>query len=71
MISELDQSQDKDTPNALYEFVVVPMGLTNYSPLSFVRTLSGVIKPHQSKVLIYLDDILILGITFEEHFSVV
>ena len=53
--------------NALMEFVVCPMGMAN-SPASFVRAMSTVMKQiDESKALLYIDDALVLGETFEQH----
>ena len=54
------------TTDALYEWVVVPFGLSN-GPPSFVRALSSVLTVPKSVALIYFDDILTLGSTFTIH----
>ena len=54
------------TMDALYEWVVVPFGLCN-GPPSFVRALSSVLKVPRSVALIYFDDVLTLGSSFDVH----
>ena len=54
------------TPDALYEWVVLPFGVCN-GPPSFVRAMSQVLKLPKSEALVYFDDILILGKSFECH----
>lgn len=57
------------THNGLFEFNVMPFGLCN-APATFQRlmnlALSGMLW---SECLVYLDDIIIFGRTFEEHLS--
>ena len=57
------------THDGLFEFNVMPFGLCN-APATFQRlmnvTLSGMLW---SECLVYLDDIIIFGRTFEEHLS--
>ena len=67
-----EESQEKTafaTWNGLYEFKVMPFGLCN-APTTFQRlmekVLSGAVR---EKCLIYLDDILVMGQTFEEHIN--
>ena len=67
-----EESQEKTvfvTWNGLYEFKVMPFGLCN-APATFQRlmekVLSGAVR---EKYLIYLDDILVMGQTFEEHIN--
>ena len=67
-----EESQEKTafvTWNGLYEFKVMPFGLCN-APATFQRlmekVLSGAVR---EKCLIYLDDILVMGQTFEEHIN--
>ena len=63
------ESADKEkaafcTTEGLFQFKVMPFGLCN-APASFQRLiLSGV---QWSQCLVYLDDIIVLGRTFEEH----
>ena len=63
-------SQEKTafvTSSSLYEFTIMPFGLCN-APAIFQRlmenVLSGVVR---EKCSIYLDDILVMGSTFQEH----
>ena len=57
------------THDGLFEFNVMPFGLCN-APATFQRlmnlTLSGMLW---SECLVYLDDIIIFGRTFQEHLS--
>jgi len=55
------------TPLGLYEFKVLPMGLTN-SPAVFQRAMNSMFKDKIDRyVLVYLDDILVFSKTPEEH----
>ena len=55
------------THEGLYEFKVMPFGLTN-APATFQRLMDSVLAGLQWKsCLVYLDDIIICGKTFEEH----
>ena len=54
------------TPTGLFEYLVLLFGLAN-APSSFVRAMTSILKIDRSKALLYLDDVLILGIGFEEH----
>ena len=57
------------THEGLYEFKVMPFGLTN-APATFQRLMDSVLAGLQWKsCLVYLDDIIICGKTFEEHLS--
>ena len=54
------------TPDGLYEFKRMPMGLCN-SPASFQRLMDTVLKSMKwSHLLVYLDDIIVFGTTFDE-----
>lgn len=51
----------------LYQFKVLPFGLSN-APTSFQSLMDRVLKDVLNKfVFVYLDDILVIGRTFEEH----
>ena len=55
------------TPEGLYQFRVMPFGLCN-APASFQRLMDLVLSGLQwSQCLVYLDDIIVLGRSFEEH----
>ena len=54
------------TPNGLYKFRVLPMGLTNASQY-FMRTIQNILKIPRSVALVYLDDVIIFGDTVKEH----
>ena len=57
------------TQEGLYEFKVLPFGLTN-APATFQRLMDMVLAGLQwSHCLVYLDDVIILGRTFQEHLS--
>lgn len=51
----------------LYQFVTMPFGLCN-APQTMTRLMDKVIPPHlRTKVFVYLDDLLLITETFEEH----
>ena len=55
------------TTEGLYQFKVMPFGLFN-APASFHRLMDLVLTGLQwSQCLVYLDDIIILGCSFDEH----
>ena len=63
-------SQEKTaftTYAGLYEFTVMPFGLCN-APATFQRLMEKVLHDlAREKYLIYLDDVLVIGHTFQEH----
>ena len=67
---------DEDIPKTaflmrygLYEWVVMPMGLTN-APATFMRTMNNLFSDMlDSGVVVFLDDILVYSGTIEEHFT--
>ena len=57
------------TRSGLYEYVVMPFGLSN-APSTFERCMELVMKGLQWKtLLVYLDDLIIFSKTFDEHLS--
>ena len=55
------------THSGLYEFVVMPFGLCN-APSTFQRLMERVLTGLARDICtVYLDDILVMGATFEEH----
>ena len=55
------------TPSGLYEWNVMPFGLCN-APSTFARLMELVLKGFHWKIcLIYLDDVIVMGHTFEEE----
>ena len=68
---EMDSgSREKTTfcsHSGLYEFNVMPFGLCN-APATFQRLMEAVLVGlAREKCVVYLDDILVMGKTFEEH----
>jgi len=63
-------SQEKTafvTSDGLYEFTVMPFGLCN-APATFQPLMENVLTGvARKKCLVYLDDVLVMGSTFEEH----
>ena len=68
---EMDSKSRKKTAfcsySGLYEFNVMPFGLCN-TPATFQRLMEAVLVGlAREKCVIYLDDILVMGKTFQEH----
>ena len=57
------------THEGLYEFLVMPFGLCN-APATFQRLMEATLRGlARQKCVVYLDDILVMGGTFQEHLS--
>ena len=67
-----DDSREKTaftTQEGLFEFAVMPFGLCN-APATFQRLMERVLAGiAREKCIVYLDDILVMGKTFQEHLS--
>ena len=69
-LNEADREKDSFTTHqGLFEFKRMPFGLSN-APATFQRLMDLVLSGLQwSRCLVYLDDIIIVGRSFEEHLS--
>ena len=57
------------TPSGLYEYTVLPMGITN-APSSFQRSMNVVLEGLNGIICtVYIDDIIIFSDTWEEHLA--
>ena len=57
------------TPMGLYEYVVMPLGLTN-APATFQRIMNQTFQDLLYKcVTVYLDDILVFSDSVEQHLA--
>ncbi len=70
---ELDEDARQKTafcnPSGLFEFKVMPFGLCN-APATFQRLMDLVLAGlHWSHCLVYIDDIVILGRSYDEHLA--
>lgn len=68
LINENDQEKTAfSTASGHYEFVRMPFGLIN-APASFQRMMNEILSEYINKIcLVYMDDIIILGNSLEEH----
>ena len=66
---EVRPEDREKTPDGLFEFNVMPFGLCN-APATFQRLMDTVLAGLQwTNCLVYLDDVIVLGRTFQEHLS--
>jgi len=57
------------TPEGLYEFNVMPFGLCN-APATFQQLMNSVLARLQwSSCLVYIDDIIVVDSSFDQHLS--
>ena len=54
------------TPLGLYEFLVLPFGLSN-APAVFQNAMDRIFQAHQAFVCVYMDDLLVFSKDHEEH----
>ncbi|MCO5593486.1 hypothetical protein L7F22_047500 [Adiantum nelumboides] len=54
------------TTFGLYEFLVIPFGLTN-DPATFNRMMDRILSPHKNYVNTFFDDMIVFSKTKEEH----
>ena len=68
MVSPEDRCKTAFTGgDVLYEYNTLPMGLKN-APAHFSRLVNSILAPIlNSSVLVYLDDLIVVGSTVEEH----
>ena len=69
-VAESDRAKTAfTTQEGLFEFKVMPFGLCN-APATFQRLMNLVLaRVEWSQCLIYLDDIIVIGRSFDEHLS--
>ena len=69
-VSEADKEKTAFcTPDGLFQFNVMPFGLCN-APATFQRLMNAVLGGLQwDRCLVYLDDIIVLGRSFESHLT--
>ena len=68
---EMDQKDREKTafctPEGLFEFNVMPFGLCN-APATFQRLMDSILAGlHWRSCLVYIDDIVVIGKSFDEH----
>ncbi|MCO5608638.1 hypothetical protein L7F22_062852 [Adiantum nelumboides] len=68
-ISIVDEDKVKTafrTTFGLYEYLVIPFGLTN-APVTFNRMMERNFRPHRNLTGVFFDDVIIYSKTIEEH----